>query len=87
MIKVYTLPFCRYCHLAKELLTNKKATFEEIDIATENMSRDDLENITGGRTVPQIVLHGKNIGGFSELAALDQAGELDELLRNMKDTE
>ena len=45
------------------------------------MSREDLYDVTGGRTVPQIIINEKVIGGYSQLFSLNQSGELDKLLR------
>ena len=76
MIQVYTLPFCPSCLAAKQFLNSKKQTFKEININDTNISRDELYNLTGGRTVPQILIDNKTIGGFDSLLALDQSGKL-----------
>jgi len=80
MIKIYTTTWCAPCKAAKSLLNDKNIKFEEIDIEKNNMSREDLSKITGGHTVPQIIIADKCIGGFSELLALNQSGELDRML-------
>ena len=61
---------------AKRFLNEKNIEFEEINIETEGMSREDLEKITGGRTVPQIVINDTPIGGYEDLIALDSEGKL-----------
>jgi glutaredoxin len=54
----------------------KGMEYEEINIVDKGMSREDLFEITGGRSVPQIVINDKPIGGYDNLLQLDQAGEL-----------
>jgi len=80
MIKMYTTNWCPWCQRAKRLLEEKKLDFEEINIEAKDMSRDELEKITGGRSVPQIVINDKPIGGFDNLFALHQSGKLNEIL-------
>ena len=67
---------------AKKLLHDMDMSYENIDIEQENISRDDLANLTGGYTVPQIVINDKVIGGFNELLQLNQSGKLKELIKN-----
>ena len=57
-------------------------SYEEINIEQENISRDNLVKLTGGYTVPQIIINDNPIGGFNELLQLNQTGELKELLAN-----
>ncbi|MFQ6609172.1 MAG: glutaredoxin 3 [Fidelibacterota bacterium] len=80
MIKMYTTNWCPWCQRAKRLLEEKKLDFEEINIESIDMSRDELEKVTGGRSVPQIVINDKPIGGFDNLFALHQSGKLNEML-------
>ena len=75
-VKVYTTNWCPYCANAKRFLNEKNIEFKEINIETEGMSREDLEKITGGRTVPQIVIDDTPIGGYEDLIALDSEGKL-----------
>jgi glutaredoxin 3 len=78
---VYSQPFCGYCSAAKRLLTAKGAPFTEIDVMMEAGKREEMIERSGGRrTVPQIFIDGRHIGGFDDLNALDKAGELDPLL-------
>tara|TARA_B100001758_G_C17952435_1_gene374038 strand:+ start:152 stop:343 length:192 start_codon:yes stop_codon:yes gene_type:complete len=63
------------------MLTDMGQTFEEIDIEKEGISREELSEITGGSTVPQIIINGKPIGGFDSLMRLNQDGTLKELLK------
>jgi glutaredoxin 3 len=80
-VLVYSTPFCGYCSAAKRLLTAKGAPFTEIDVMFEPQRREEMIERSGGRrTVPQIFIDGRHIGGFDDLSALDEAGELDRLL-------
>lgn len=80
-ILVYSTPFCGYCSAAKRLLTAKGAQYTEIDVMMDAERRQEMLAKSGGlRTVPQIFIDGRHIGGFDELNALDKAGGLDPLL-------
>jgi glutaredoxin 3 len=80
-ILVYSTPFCGYCAAAKRLLTAKGAEYTEIDVMMDPERRQEMLAKSGGRrTVPQIFIDGRHIGGFDELSALDKAGGLDPLL-------
>ena len=81
MIKIYSTSWCPSCVYAKKLLDDLKESYEEINIEEEGMSRNDLHDLTGAMTVPQIVINGKSIGGFDNLVALNQSGELKEILK------
>ncbi len=79
-IKIYSTPICPYCTRAKNLLKEKGAGYTEIDVSdpVEREKMIDLAN--GKRTVPQIFIGERHVGGYDDLAALDRKGELDELL-------
>lgn len=79
-VRVYTTRICGYCVAAKRLLDRKGVPFEEIDVSHDHETRAWLVQASGQRTVPQIFIGERSIGGFSELRALDLAGELDDLL-------
>jgi len=64
------------------MLDDMDMSYEEINIEKENISRDDLVQLTGGYTVPQIIINDNPVGGFNELLQLNQTGELKELLAN-----
>ena len=81
-VTIYSTTFCPSCVSAKRLLNEKQIPYEEINIEKQNMSRDDLAKITGGHTVPQIVINGKTIGGFDNLIMLNQNGDLDKMVSN-----
>ena len=57
-------------------------SYENIDIEEQGLSRDDLVKITGGHTVPQIIINDKAIGGFNELLQLNNSGKLKKLLKD-----
>jgi len=78
-IQLYTTAWCGHCVRAKTLLEQRGLPFEEIRVDDDPAFRQHLEDLTGGWTVPQIVIDGEPIGGFAELSALDRAGGLTEL--------
>lgn len=80
-VEIYTTPFCGYCHAAKRLLGKKGAAFTEIDVSADPALRAAMVDRAGGRrTVPQIFIAGRHVGGCDDLYALDDAGRLDPLL-------
>jgi glutaredoxin 3 len=79
-IQMYTTRWCGYCVRAKTLLDGKKLAYEEIHLDDDERFRETLHELTGGWTVPQILIDGRPIGGYTELWRLDRAGELDDLL-------
>jgi glutaredoxin 3 len=78
-IEMYTTAWCGYCVRAKQLLQQRGLEFEEIRIDEDPEFRSRLLERFGGWTVPQIVIDGKPIGGYSELWQLDRAGDLERL--------
>ncbi|MFP7672349.1 glutaredoxin 3 [Marivita sp. S0852] len=80
-IEIYTSPLCGFCHAAKRLLTQKGATFTEIDVlANPKRKPEMIQRANGKRTVPQIFVGDTHVGGCDELYALERAGKLDPLL-------
>ena len=77
---VYTTRSCPYCLRAKALLDRKQVSYQEIQVDLDPEQRDIMINKSGRRTVPQIFIDDKPIGGFDDLYVLDQTGELDRLL-------
>ncbi len=75
-VRIYTTRFCGYCVAAKRLLGARGVAYEEIDVSGDDSRRAWLVQTTGQRTVPQIFIRGRSIGGYRELAALDASGEL-----------
>jgi len=82
MIKIYTTSWCPSCVSAKKLLAELNIDFEEINIEEEEMSREDLQEISGKYTVPQIIINNKCIGGYTQLLYLHQNNELNKILND-----
>jgi len=83
-VVVYTSDFCIYCVRAKLFLNKKQVPFTEINVANDAEKRRWLLETTGQRTVPQIFINDKPIGGFSDMYELDKQGKLDPLLAETK---
>jgi glutaredoxin 3 len=80
-VEIYTTPMCPYCFRAKRLLTSKGVSFVEIDLWQTPARREEMiRRAAGRRTVPQIFIDGRAVGGSDELLALERAGGLDPLL-------
>ncbi|MEO0574646.1 MAG: glutaredoxin 3 [Pseudomonadota bacterium] len=80
-VTVYSKGYCPYCHAAKALLDKKGVAYVEYDVTSDRKKRDEmLARSNGGRTVPQIFIADHHVGGFDDLNALEQRGELDALL-------
>jgi glutaredoxin 3 len=79
-IRVYSTRWCGYCVRAKTLLDGKHLEYEEILLDEAPDFRRQLHELTGGWTVPQIVIDDEPIGGYTELWRLDRTGELDSKL-------
>lgn len=80
-IIIYTTDYCPYCNRAKDLLKRKNHKYQEIDVTEDDALREEMVQKAGGkRTVPQIFINDRHIGGFDDLSALDRKGELDTLL-------
>ena len=80
MIKIYTTNWCPSCISAKNLLNSLNIEFQEINIEQQNFSREQLQELTGGFTVPQIVINNTCIGGYDKLLSLHQNNKLEGLL-------
>jgi glutaredoxin 3 len=80
-IRIFTSEPCSFCTRAKRLLTQKGVDYEEVAFARSDLAaRQDLVDLTGRYTVPQIVVDDTPIGGYDELRRLDADGCLDPLL-------
>jgi glutaredoxin 3 len=79
-VVVYRTPFCGYCFRAAQLLQSKGVPFTEVDVSGDWDKRQWLAEVTRQRTVPQVFIDGKPVGGFDDLARLNRTGELDRLL-------
>jgi thioredoxin reductase (NADPH) len=79
-IVMYTKPSCPYCDMAKRLLAGKGQSWQEIDVEADPARLDEMVRRASRRTVPQIFIGDRHVGGFDDLAALEHSGELDPLL-------
>ena len=85
-IEIYSGGYCPFCRRAKALLERKGARFTEYDVQADPSLREEMMARTNNaRTIPQIFINGRHIGGCDDLYALDRAGELDLLLRQPPD--
>ena len=79
-VTIYTTNWCPYCTGAKALLRSKEIEFDEIDVTYDPEKRAAMERLSQRRTVPQIFIDGRAIGGYDDARMLDATGELDQLL-------
>ncbi len=75
-ITVYTTEPCGYCRVAKALLSKRRISYEEVNLAKDPNGRAELVRKTGMMTFPQVVIDGETLGGYQELVAADRAGLL-----------
>jgi glutaredoxin 3 len=80
-VRIYTTPICPYCARAKALLSRKGVEFEEVDVYMDAAARKEMMDRSGRRTVPQIFIDERHIGGCDDLHDLDAEGGLDPLLK------
>ena len=87
-ITIYLTQTCGFCHAAKRLLEERGISYDEIDISSDLESRGEMMRKSNGmRTVPQIFLNNKHVGGFSELYTLQQSGELEKVVERLTNVE
>lgn len=80
-VRMYSTAVCPYCNMAERLLTSKGVQhIEKLRVDSDPALREEMMQRTGRRTVPQIFIDDRHIGGFDDLSALDKAGGLDPLL-------
>lgn len=79
-ITVYYAPFCPYCGWAKQLLESKKVEFTLINVNDSAEIRQEMEQRAGQTSVPQIFIGDTHVGGYDDMAALDDKNELDQLI-------
>ena len=80
-VEIYTTPFCGFCVAAKRLLNKKGVSYQEVDVSRDSLKRQEMmKRAKGGRTVPQIFIDGKHVGGCDELYELDRRRALDPML-------
>ena len=80
-VEIYTGPLCAFCDRAKALLNKKRVSFKEINLASDPNKMDEMIKKTNGmKTVPQIFISGRHIGGNDRLQALENKGKLNSIL-------
>jgi len=79
-ILIYTTEICPYCVRAKALLDAKKVSYQELRVDNDLALREEMQRLSGKRSVPQIFINQKPIGGCDDLFALEKSGTLDALL-------
>ena len=79
-VQIYTTNWCPYCTAAKSLLDDKGVAYDEIDVTQPDLRMEMVQRANGRRTVPQIFIGDKHVGGYDEMAALERRGQLDPLL-------
>ena len=79
-VVMYSSSLCGFCLRAKRLLDSKGIAYKEISVDGRGDIRQQMMQLTGGRTVPQIIINGNAIGGCDELHLLDRQQQLDTLL-------
>ena len=79
-VEMYATPWCPYCDAARALFRRKGVTCEEINAMSPDVRAAMIQRSHGHRTVPQIFIDGRHIGGYDEVAALERGGRLDTLL-------
>jgi len=80
-VTLYTSDWCPYCRRARDLLTQKNVVFSEINVEDEPKFREEMIARSNRRTVPQIFIGDKHVGGCDDLLDLDRSGELDRLIQ------
>jgi glutaredoxin 3 len=75
-IKIYTKAYCSYCYAAKNLLSKRGLAFEEIGLIGNTPAEQEMRELTGRTTVPQILINGTPVGGYTDLIELDREGKL-----------
>ncbi len=78
---MYTKSYCPYCVKAKRLLEQKNLSYQEIDIENDESLREEMiQKANGRKTVPQIFINDKHVGGCDDLYELEENGELDKII-------
>ncbi len=79
-IIIYSSEYCPYCQRAKQFFDNKGFSYTEVRVDLDPPKRDEMIQLTNRRTVPQIFINDKHVGGCDDLMAIANNGELDKLL-------
>jgi glutaredoxin 3 len=80
---MYVTGWCPYCQRARDLLARKGVSFDEINVEDDAKFREEMAARSGRRTVPQVFIGDKHIGGCDDLVALEGSGELDRLIQGV----
>ncbi len=78
---MYSTGWCPYCERARSLFVRKGTAFREINVEEDPALRAEMVTRSGQRSIPQIFIGSRHVGGFEELYALERTGELDTLLK------
>lgn len=79
-ITIYSSQYCPFCFRAKAIFQQKSVAFEEINVDMDSALKKEMMQKSGQRTVPQIWIGERHIGGCDDLMAIQRSGELDQLL-------
>ena len=82
-VTLYMSDWCPYCRRARDLLTKKSIAFTAIDVEEQEKFRDEMTARSNRRTVPQIFIGDRHVGGCDDLFALESSGELDRLIQGV----
>ena len=78
---IYTAWYCSFCDSAKALLNEKKISYKDIPVSKNDAQWKEMEQLSGNKTVPQIFINNKAIGGFDDLSLLEKTGKLHQLIK------
>ena len=79
-VVIYATGWCGYCERARQILRRRGVAFDEVDVESRSDARREMHARSGRRSVPQIFIGERHIGGSDDLRALEASGELDALL-------
>ena len=80
VVVVYSADYCSYCKHACALLERKNIPYTLIDVEETPDKREEMERLSGQRTIPQIFINGAHVGGYTDLVEWNKAGKLDRAL-------
>ena len=78
-VKIYAATWCGYCRAAKQLLDDRQVPYDEIDVTDDQAARSEAADRFDWPTIPIVLIDGELVGGYTELAALDQSQGLQHL--------
>jgi glutaredoxin 3 len=82
-VTLYVSDWCPYCRRARDLLKQKNVVFSEINVEDELKFREEMVARSNRRTVPQIFIGDRHVGGCDELFELERSGDLDRLIQGV----